>query len=107
MMGKQEGKATPSQQEVRGGTINARVIDEANGYQQLEHVRAIRINSKDYRLLILDNFADTLGRIEGNVVFILADREVALNNICGYYKHQHNEFTLLVQEERNGWDETL
>lgn len=107
MMGKREDKATPSQREIRSGTINVRVIDEANGYQQLENVRAIRINSKDYRLLILDNFADTLGRIEGNVVFILADHDVELKSICGYYKHQHNEFTLLVQEDRNGWSERL
>lgn len=106
-MGRREGKATPSQKKVRSGTINARIIDEINGYQQLGNVRAIRINSKDYRLLILDRFADTLGRIEGSVVFILADGEVKLKNICGYYKHRHNEFTLLIQEDRNGWDEKL
>jgi len=106
-MGKRENKAALSQEELLSGKINARVIDEENGYQQLEEVRAIRINSSDYRLLILGDFADTLGRVEGDVTFILADREVALEHIRGYYKHQHNEFTLLIQEDKDGWYEKL
>lgn len=101
-MGKRERNAALPQKEMRGGKINARVIDEKNGYQKLEGVRAIRINSSDYGLLILGDFTDTLGRVEGVVTFLLADREVRMENIRGYYKHQHNEFTLLVQEDKAG-----
>lgn len=107
MMGKQEKSVMPPQEEVRAGKIKARVIDEESGYQKLEGVRAVRLNSSDYRLLIMEDFADTLGRIEGDVTFLLAEREVRLENILGYYKHRHNEFTLLVQEDRAGWYEKL
>lgn len=107
MMGKREKIAAPAQDTVRSGKINVRVIDEENGYQKLEGIRAIRISSSDYRLLILEDFTDTLGRIEGDVTFLLADREVKLENILGYYKHQHNEFMLLVQEDKDGWYEKL
>ena len=106
-MGKREVNTTLPQEELRSGKINARVIDEENGYQQLSEVRGIRINSSDYRLLILEDYTDTLGRVEGDVTFILSDREVCLEHIRGYYKHQHNEFTLLVQEDKDGWYEKL
>lgn len=106
-MGKREKSAMLSQNEVRNGKINARVLDEENGYQKLEGVRAVRINSSDYRLLILEDFTDTLGRVEGDVSFLLVDREVRLENILGYYKHQHNEFMLLIQEDKDGWYEKL
>jgi len=85
------------------GKIKARIIDEQNGLQPLEYVQAVRINSKDYKLLIMEDFTPTLGQVEGKVTFLCRDKEVTLDNIVGYYKHQHNEFTLLIQEDKDGW----
>lgn len=102
-MGKREKNAALQQDEVRSGKIKARVINEENGFQKLDGVRAVRISSSDYNLLILDDFTATIGRIEGDITFVLPDQEVKLSNILGYYKHQHNEFTLLIQEDRDGW----
>lgn len=89
--------------EQRGGKIKVRIIDEVNGLQYLDNVRAVRLTSKGYTLLILEDFTATLGQIEGNVTFLCKDREVMLDNILGYYKHQHNEFTLLIHEDTDGW----
>ena len=105
-MGKRQENNT-KQEEQRSGKISVCVIDEENGYQHLEAVRGIRINSSDYSLLILEDFADTLGRVEGNVTFVLADGDVCLENISGYYKHKRNEFTLMIQEDKDGWYEKL
>lgn len=92
-------------EEIKRGKITARVIDEDNGVQVTEHVRAIRILSKDYVLLIMEDYAATLGTVEGDVVIISDSGEISLENIHGFYKHNRNEFTLLVVEERDGWYE--
>lgn len=87
----------------RIGKIKGRIIDEQHGLQILEHVYAVRIISKDYVLLVMEDYAPTLGQVEGNIVFLCKDKEVTFDNIHGYYKHEHNEFTLLIQEDEDGW----
>lgn len=101
-MAKQKRQSqTPA--EHRDGKIRARIIDEANGLQYLDNIRAVRLTSKDYKLLVMEDFAATLGQIEGDVTFLCKDREVVLDHILGFYKHQHNEFTLLIHEDTDGW----
>ena len=87
----------------RIGKIRVRIIDEVNGLQYLDNVRLIRLKSKTYTVLIMEDFAATLGQIEGDITFLSGDREVVVDNILGYYKHQHNEFTLLIHEDADGW----
>lgn len=87
----------------RIGKMRARIIDEVNGLQYLDNVRLIRLKSKTYKLLIMEDFAATLGQIEGDITFLCGDREVVFDNIQGYYKHQHNEFSLLIHEDTDGW----
>ena len=100
MAKQQRQQDTPVQ---RNGKIRARIIDEVNGLQYLDNVRLIRIKSKDYKLLIMEDFSPTLGQINGDAHFLCTDRELLLDNIQGYYKHQNNEFTLLIQEDADGW----
>ena len=100
MAKQKQQQASPDQ---RGGKIRARIIDEVNGLQYLDNVRLVRIRSKTYKLLIMEDFTATLGQVEGDVTFLCSDREVLLDNILGYYKHQHNEFTLLIHEDADGW----
>ena len=64
----------------------------------LSGVGAVRIRSKGYSLLLMDDYMPALGKIEGEIVFLTRDEEVVLSNIKGFYKHQHNEFTLLIEE---------
>lgn len=99
-MEKQKSKIAEQPQRV--GKIKARVIDEQYGLQELEGVLAVRIIGKDNVLLILEDYASTLGRVDGAVMFLHPKGEVAMNNIRGFYKHQHNEFTLLIEEDSDG-----
>ena len=85
--------------DLKTGGITVRVIDEKKGLQVLKNVKAVRVHSKDYVLLILEDYAPTIGEIEGDVFFLTADREVTYRNILGCFKHQNNEFTLIVSEE--------
>ncbi len=100
MANQQRQQVTPDQ---RGGKIRVRIIDEVNGLQYLDNVRVVRLKSKGYKLLIMEDFAATLGLIEGDITFLCSDREVVLDNILGYYKHQHNEFTILIHQDADGW----
>lgn len=100
-------KTTEPEQVPKKGKIRANVIDEVNGIQHLKDVHAVRICSKGYVLLVLEDFAPTLGQVEGDVTFLCDDKEVGLENIRGFYKHQRNEFTLLIQEDLDGWYEKI
>ena len=93
---------TAPEQELKKGKILARVINEKNGIQNIENVRAVRILSKDYVVLIMEDYTSTLGQVDGTVTVISDDGEVVYENINGFYKQQNNVFTLLIAEE-NGW----
>ena len=54
----------------RIGKIRVRIIDEVNGLQYLDNVRLIRLKSKNYKLLIMEDFAATLGQLEGDATFL-------------------------------------
>lgn len=97
---KREKKNTSVQSapiEHRMGSINARIIDVENGLRVLSGVGAVRIRSKEYSLLVMDDYMPALGKIEGDIIFLTKEEEVVLSGIKGFYKHQHNEFTLLIE----------
>ncbi len=87
------------------GKITGRVIDYKEGIEITQGIRAVRIHSKGYVLLIMEDYAPTLGKIDGDVIFLTDEDEIVHKNIIGYYKHQFNEFTLLIEEE--GVDEVI
>ncbi len=107
-MGKREkGAKRPAEQPARRpGKIRARVLDEVNGCQVLEHIRAVRIRSREYSLLVMEDYTPTLGSIDGDVIFV-GEEETALRHIQGFYKHQQNEFSLLIREDQDGAYEKL
>ncbi len=102
-MGRRERRANrPAEQPVRRpGKIRVRVLDEVNGCQVLEHIRAVRIRSREYSLLVMEDYTPTLGSIDGDVIFV-GETETALKHIHGFYKHQQNEFSLLIREDLDG-----
>ncbi len=77
--------------------ITARIISHSDGLKVLNSIVGIRIKSKDYVLLIMEDYLPTLGKINGDIVFITSDDEVPYTDINGFYKHQSNEFTLLIE----------
>lgn len=79
------------------GSITARIIDYEAGMKVLQNIRGIRIQSKEYGLLIMEDYMPTLGKVEGKIVFLTRDDEVTYENVTGFYKHQYNEFTILME----------
>ncbi|MFI3313605.1 MAG: hypothetical protein R3Y62_06925 [Eubacteriales bacterium] len=78
--------------------IRGRVIDRDNGMQFIPQVSAVRVQSQEYRILIMEDYVPTLGQIEGTITFLTPEGEIRFDDIRGFYKHQHNEFTLLLQQ---------
>lgn len=98
--GKTKGEGAPVTPEVyERHPIRARIIDSENGMKFYPEVSAVRIKSKDYRLLVMEDYVPALGRIDGSVVLLTPDGEVSYGGIYGFYKHQHNEFTLLIERQ--------
>ena len=79
------------------GRINARIIDVSSGLKVISGIYAVRIHSKDFYALIMNDYLPTLGEIDGDIIFLSRDGEHPYRGIKGFYKHQHNEFTLLVE----------
>ncbi len=79
--------------------INARIIDEDEGLRELQNVAAIRIRSTNYNLLIMEDYLPILGQVSGSVVFVLEDQEIPFEGVEGFFKHHHNEFTLIVERK--------
>ena len=82
------------------GRITARIIDESTGIREIKKVHAVRIQSKDYVLLVMDDYSPTLGDIEGRVAILTEDNEEVYESIKGFYRLKDNEFTLVINEKR-------
>lgn len=80
------------------GSIHARVIDEEKGLRLITGVSVVRVRSKEYNLLIMEDYLPALGKVDGSVTFVTRDEEYRLDGVRGFYKHQHNEFTLLLEK---------
>ena len=80
------------------GRINARIIDVTSGLKVISGIYAVRIHSKDFYALIMNDYLPALGKVDGDVIFLSREGEHPYCGIRGFYKHQHNEFTLLVEE---------
>ena len=78
------------------GTISARIMSEKEGLEPLDDVRAVRILSRGYNLLIMDDYMPTIGEVHGDVIFLLRDGEKKYLGVDGFFKHQGNRFTLFI-----------
>ena len=81
--------------------IYADVVDSVNGLHQYENIRMIRVKSKDYNLLIMEDYMPVIGEIDGFVEIVFDDSTIKLEDIHGYYMHKKNKFSLLIDRADN------
>lgn len=79
------------------GRINARIIDASTGLKVLTGTYVIRLKNTDGLRLFMNDYLPTLGKVCGSVTLLTRDGEISYNGIRGFYKLQHNEFTLLIE----------
>lgn len=88
------GRITKSKNKYK---IRAEVVDAANGLNQYENIRMVRVKSSDYNLLIMEDYLPVIGEVNGYVELIFDDETIKLENIHGFYMHKKNKFSLLIE----------
>ena len=78
--------------------ITVRIFDLTKGLIEYEHIKIIRIISKDYNLLIMQDYLPILGEIEGSVDIKNEEIEINYKNIKAFYMNSGNVFNLMIKE---------
>lgn len=85
-------------QVVNGEGIKVRIFDLDKGLIEYEHVKVIRIISKDYNLLIMEDYLPIIGEIEGSVDIKGDDLDISFPKISAFYMNSSNVFNLMIKE---------
>ena len=78
--------------------IKVRVFDLAKGLIEYEHIKIVRIISKDYNLLIMQDYLPIIGEIDGSVDIKNEDVEINYKNIKAFDMNSCNVFNLMIKE---------
>ena len=78
--------------------IKVRIFDLNKGLVEYEHIKIIRIVSKDYNLLIMQDYLPIIGEIEGNIDIKNEEIELNYKNIKAFYMNSSNVFNLMITE---------
>lgn len=79
--------------------VTASIISMKDGARRMEQVKMIRIVSKEYNLLIMEDYLPVIGEIDGDVTIVSQTGEYKLEQIRGFFCHRNNEFSLMLREE--------
>ena len=78
--------------------MKVRIFDLEKGLIEYESIKIIRIISKDYNLLIMQDYLPILGEIEGSVDIKNEEIEINYKNIKAFYMNSNNVFNLMIKE---------
>lgn len=78
--------------------IKVRIFDLEKGLIEYENIKIIRIISKNYNLLIMQDYLPILGEIEGSVDIKNEEVELNYKNIKAFYMNSNNVFNLMIKE---------
>ncbi len=81
------------------GRIQARISDFSHGLRVYDGVKLIRVKSRDYTLLIMEDYFPLLGSVQGRVELVTGDDLIDLGEVKGFYLHRDNEFSLLIEAQ--------
>ena len=78
--------------------MKVRVFDLSKGLVEYEHIKVIRIISKDYNLLVMQDYLPMLGEIDGSVDIKNEDIKINYKGIKAFYMNSGNVFNLMIKE---------
>lgn len=78
--------------------IKVRIFDLKKGLVEYEHIKVIRIVSKDYNLLIMQDYLPIIGEIEGSIDIKNEEIELNYKDIKAFYMNSDNVFNLMIKE---------
>ncbi len=82
------------------GKMTARVVGLDSGMQEYTGVSIIRIKSRYYNLLIMEDYTPSIGEIEGEVTIVSDTESVKLENIRAFYLHKKNVFRIMIRDQK-------
>lgn len=77
--------------------MKVRVFDLASGLKEYNDIKFIRIVSKDYNLLIMQDYMPVFGKIDGTLTINSNDVDLEYKDLKAYYIHRDNEFNLMIE----------
>ncbi len=78
--------------------MKVRIFNLERGLVEYEHIKVIRIISKNYNLLVMQDYLPILGEIEGSVDIKNEEIEINYKNIKAFYMNSNNVFNLMIKE---------
>ena len=78
--------------------IKVKIFDLDKGLTEYEHIKVIRIVSKDYNLLIMEDYLPIIGEIEVSVDIKGEDIDISFPNVKAFYMNSGNVFNLMIKE---------
>lgn len=82
-----------------GEGFKVRIFDLDKGLTEYEHIKAVRMISKEYNLLIMEDYLPIIGEIEGSIDIKGEDVDLSFPKIKAFYMNSNNVFNLMVKED--------
>ena len=87
-----------NEQVVNGEGFKVRIFDLDKGLTEYENIKVVRIVSKDYNLLIMQDYLPIIGDLEGSVDIKGEDIDISFPKIRAFYMNSNNVFNLMIKE---------
>ena len=81
-----------------GEGIKVRIFDLNTGLTEYEHIKIVRIISKDYNLLIMKDYLPIIGELEGSITIKSDEVNLSFEDVKAFYMNSDNVFNLLIKE---------
>ncbi len=81
-----------------GEGLKVRIFDLNKGLIEYEHIKIIRIISKDYNLLIMQDYLPIIGEIDGSIEIKNEELNISYEKINAFYMSSNNVFNLMIKE---------
>lgn len=78
--------------------IRMKIFGLEAGIVTYEDVKFIRIRSRDYNLLIMEDYVPIIGEVDGRIDVETTTESFNLEQLKGYFMHTNNEFNLIIKE---------
>lgn len=80
--------------------ITADILSFEKGAEHYNELKAIKLNSDRYKLLIMSDYLPMIGELKGDMILVPVEgQEIVYKNITGFYLHSNNKFEFILKEK--------
>ena len=82
-----------------GEGFKVKIFDLNTGLTEYDHIKVVRLISKDYNLLIMQDYLPIIGELDGSIDIKGDDVNLNFPKIKAFYMNSNNVFNLMVKED--------